>query len=42
MQLQRLVVEFKAKELIVRALYKTDEAAKLGPNTKARTRGLRS
>jgi hypothetical protein len=40
MQLQRLVVEFKAKELIVRALYKTDEAAKLGPNTKARTRGV--
>ena len=40
MQLQRLVVEFKAKELIVRALYKTDESAKLGPNTKARTTGV--
>jgi hypothetical protein len=37
-QLQRLVVEFKAEELIVRTLYKTDGAAKLGPNTKARTR----
>lgn len=38
MQLQRLVVEFKAEELVVRALYKTDDAAKPGPNTKARTR----
>jgi hypothetical protein len=37
-QLQRLVVEFKPEELIIRALYKTDDAAKLGPNTKARTR----
>jgi hypothetical protein len=36
--LQRLVIEFKAEELIIRALYKTDDAAKLGPNTKARTR----
>jgi hypothetical protein len=34
-QLQRLVVEFKPEELIIRALYKTDDAAKLGPNTKA-------
>ncbi len=37
-QLQRLVVEIKAEELIIRALYKTDDAAKLGPNTKSRTR----
>jgi hypothetical protein len=32
------VVEFKPEELVIRALYKTDDAAKLGPNTKARTR----
>jgi hypothetical protein len=35
-QLQRLVVEFKAEELVVRALYRTK--ADLGPNTKARRR----
>jgi hypothetical protein len=37
-QLQRLVIEFKAEELVLRALYKTDDAAKLGQKTKARTR----
>jgi hypothetical protein len=37
-QLQRLVLEFKGPEVIIRTLYKTDDAAKLGPNTKARTR----
>jgi hypothetical protein len=37
-QLERVVVEFKPEELIIRALYKTDDAAKLAPNTKARTR----
>jgi hypothetical protein len=38
MTLQRLVLEFRTEELIIRALYKTDDAAKPGPNTKARTR----
>jgi hypothetical protein len=37
-QLQRLVLDYRGAELIVRVLYKTDDAAKLGPNTKARTR----
>jgi hypothetical protein len=35
-QLQRLVVEFKAEELIVRALYHSKGGA--NPGTKARTR----
>jgi hypothetical protein len=36
--LQRLVVEYRGQEVVARVLYKTDDAARLGPNTKARTR----
>ncbi len=36
MTLQRLVLEFKAEELIVRALYRRSLEDGPGPNTKAR------
>ena len=35
-QLQRLVLDFRAEELVVRALYRSEGAP--GPNTKARRR----
>jgi hypothetical protein len=38
MMLQRLVIDFKAEELVVRALYHTEGGA--GPNTKARRREI--
>ena len=36
MDLQRLVVEFKAEELVIRVLYRSQDGP--GPNTKARRR----
>jgi hypothetical protein len=36
MTLQRLVVDFRTEELVVRCLYRTEGEA--GPNTKARRR----
>jgi len=38
MTLQRLIITFKPQELVLHALYKTQDGAKLGPNTKARHR----
>jgi hypothetical protein len=37
-KLQRLIITFKSEEMIVHALYRTQDAAKLGPNTKGRRR----
>jgi hypothetical protein len=40
MSFQRLIITFKPQEFIVHALYRTQDS--LGPNTKARRRGLLS
>jgi hypothetical protein len=40
MNLQRLIITFKSEELVIRALYRTQDGP--GPNTKARHKGLPS